>query len=676
MLQGLSPELPYSSPQSVNFVPPTWPPKDDFPVIIDENGSVVSRYGDSIWNLTPWLGKVGQINFRDGKNRKNTLTISKGNAALLRLIVASWLYTSGSINSGRTLLSKFEQILPLFNHCSENNILASDLYRFPLLLAELPKNIRPYNATPLVNMLHDLWEKRELLGFRILDTNQIRELAKCFPVHQKKQTNYIPPRIWSYQVTRLRNALDDFLLHQEAIIACYNYCLGAYAEASGSLEMACQTPPTLDLAPFTKKYRPVKADITDPKYDTFVDVAKNFGIYDLIKRWLQEVEINGILTFGQYFSFITLVGTAYIVNFTLMRIDETLSLRTDCLSTEIDPLTSEEIHIIRGETTKTMRDDDACWITSPSVAIAISAMSTVANLRIAAAVPNPDVHLSEEDIRSPYLILRPYEPWRAKSRQISQPMHIRPSIQHYSAALTRNPKLLDPAEMTIGPADIEIARNITPGIDTSIFSIGKPWPLAWHQLRRTGAVNMLASGLVTDASLQYQLKHVSRTMTRYYASGYYSAAFKLNGEARTEYIREMYDMVARDLSSLRSERFVSPHGEKRKVQLLNLIALKTHAQLVISAKAGKAPYRATILGGCANPVPCPYGGIDCIVHCAGGHGRPACDHALYDRNSLPKLIRLKDETTRRFEISEPDSPLRSALDYQLTALETVLHAIS
>ncbi|HDS1696894.1 MULTISPECIES: site-specific integrase [Pseudomonas] len=473
---------------------------------------------------------------------------------------------------------------------------------------------------------------------------------------------------------RLRLALDEFLRHKEAITACYNYCLELYSAASGSLAKACQNPPIEKDAPLTRKYRPVNTPANSQEYMIFTDVAKKFGIYDLLDEWIGHKQ--GIGVFSQYFAFITTVGTAYIVNFTMMRIDETHSLRTDCFSSETDPSTNEKIYIIKGETTKTLQDDDARWITSPSVAVAVEAMTIVAHLKTIAAKANPDVSLTEEDVTNPYLILRPYEPWRKQSRNISQPTKIRPAPKNYSTAVGKMKKLFNPKELEITPDDFEVARRITPDINPETFRIGEPWPLAWHQLRRTGAVNMLASGLVTDASLQYQLKHVSRTMTRYYASGYYSASFKLNGEARSEYIREMYVNAAREISSLRSERFVSPHGEKRKKQLFNLIAVKDHTELVRAAKQGNLPYRATILGGCANPAPCSYGGIDCIVHCAGGDGSPACEHALYDRSSVKKLLILKNETEQRLRSSTDGSPLRTALEYQITALDNVLHAIT
>ncbi|UOO89776.1 hypothetical protein LVJ82_01955 [Vitreoscilla massiliensis] len=50
------------------------------------------------------------------------------------------------------------------------------------------------------------------------------------------------------------------------------------------------------------------------------------------------------------------------------------------------------------------------------------------------------------------------------------------------------PKLFDGKELTITEADLEMANRMTFGLDPEKFAVGKVWPLAWHQLRRTGAV--------------------------------------------------------------------------------------------------------------------------------------------------------------------------------------------
>ncbi|MEH6710564.1 MAG: hypothetical protein V7733_05080 [Paraglaciecola polaris] len=187
---------------------------------------------------------------------------------------------------------------------------------------------------------------------------------------------------------------------------------------------------------------------------------------------------------------------------------------------------------------------------------------------------------------------------------------------------------------------------------------------------------MLASGLVSEAYLQYQLKHASRAMSQYYGKNYYRLKEPLNDEARGYYLREMYQAMVREFKSLQSDQYVSPHGEKRKDQILHEISEKDHKQLIDAAKAGRISYRQTFLGGCANSgPPCPLGGISNISSCMGfGAGSP-CPSALLDTAKLPLIKQLKSTVTLQLQGAEVDSPLHESLQAQLETAERAIHVI-
>ena len=48
---GLAIDTSLVSSTAQNYRPKTWPPHRDFPIIIDADGKVVSRYGDPTWIL-------------------------------------------------------------------------------------------------------------------------------------------------------------------------------------------------------------------------------------------------------------------------------------------------------------------------------------------------------------------------------------------------------------------------------------------------------------------------------------------------------------------------------------------------------------------------------------------------------------------------------------------------
>src|SRR5450830_791334 len=225
---GLAIESPLVIPSAPNYRPPCWPPTLDWPVIIVANGDVVSRWGDSTWRLYPWARKSVTLNFGDGSIKKMATPINPENANLFRIITGWRLYVHNGARGYRALKSRFDQMRRLFALCAQEGILASDLSRFPRVVDRIPKIIQSSRSWEFLALLHELYERRESLGFILLDRGKIARLTASVPEHQTRQTPYIPPRIWNYQISRLRECLDDFLAHREQVEKCFCFCLDAY----------------------------------------------------------------------------------------------------------------------------------------------------------------------------------------------------------------------------------------------------------------------------------------------------------------------------------------------------------------------------------------------------------------------------------------------------------------
>lgn len=674
-ITGIKIEQSNLTPESDNFIPPSWPPPKNFPVVIDSQGTVISRFGDSVWHLTPWAGRVLTMNFGDGPCRSNCPTISKENAKIFREITALWLYGIDGAKTVNGLTLRFDVMRSFFVFCSKNRIKASNLMNFPELIDALPENMRPSSARYFLLLLHDIWENRALLNLVILDPSHLQKLTCSMSKYESGQTPYIPPRIWVYQLNRLSQFLDDFIKHQKNIEDCFHFMINAYAHNLGTLSAACTKKIPSSHSPFFHSSSTVNGNRSGRTYHgQFSFTAERFGLLELLNRWTSNIEILGPKSISSYFNLATLVGMAYIANFSLMRIDEIRFLRSNCLSVDHNEEYSEDIYLLHGTTTKTITDDNACWITSPSVKKAITVMQCIAKLRLLPAQANSNIDISKDETDNPYLLLRTYEPWRIRS-EINYSMSIRPTVPAYGSLIHRYPKLFDVENLRITETDLQIARLITPSLDPNTFSIGNIWPLGWHQLRRTGAVNMTASGLVSDNSVQYQLKHAARTMSRYYSQGFYHVKLKLNGEARNEYVKTMYEVVATSFKLLQDERFISPHGDKRKCQILNLVTEKDHQSLIVAAKAGTISYRDTIFGVCVASFACPYGGFENITYCGGGNGQPPCKDSLYDKNKVETLNKLEATISNRIKSIEIDSPLHYSLLEQKLAVENILDAL-
>ncbi|MEJ6818051.1 hypothetical protein PseuLF5_13700 [Pseudomonas sp. LF-5] len=400
-----------------------------------------------------------------------------------------------------------------------------------------------------------------------------------------------------------------------------------------------------------------------------------FGVAELLKKWVIpdgedfDGRGRGIITLSKFFSMANASCLAYILNFSLMRISEAWSLTVDCLEIENDDVVGT-IHILKGVTTKTINDDDARWITSPNVAKAVEVATCVAELRSMCEKSNSKIVDSQSLRTKQFLFVRSQEPWAGMSQQIRGVRHIPPS---YSTFLDYFPKLLNTSELIVTTKDMEIAKLITPTLDSSRIREGEIWPLAWHQLRRTGAVNMQASGLVSDSSIQYQLKHRTRAMSRYYGRGY--SHLRLSQSARAQFIQTMYEILAREMQTLQLPRFISPYGSERKNQILRTVSESDHKKLMDAAKKGQISWRMTLLGGCTYKGFCEYGGVDNIARCCGGDGKGPCPELLIDKSNRGKIIQYRNLVDERISSTTGNSPYKQALHAQKLSVENALKII-
>lgn len=667
---GLGLGADWISPSSPAYRPSTWPPQRDWPVSIDREGTVLSRWGDSVWDLTPFAGTIFKLNFGDGPVCQAD-SLDSTNADILRLAITWRIWGHRSVKAYGTLQASFTQLRAVMALCSKNGIAATDLMRFPKVFEQLPKVIAPSRFESTITELHRLYDSRHILGFVILDLAGLQRLAGANPGHDTVQTPYIPPRIWVYQVKRLRECLDDFLAHRMQVEACFNACLNAYVHNYGSIEAALAPGKSRDKQPFNQN----SGVRTNCVYlGPFLETANKFELTPLFVKWLGTDPNQGVslVAFSAYLTVVTFAAMAYIANFTLQRKEEIASLRASCLIWENDEKLGR-VAIICGETTKTASDSDARWVASPSVEYAVTAMTVIARLRMACDSVNPAISPTQADIEDPYLVSTPTEPWGTGSGK-AVPYYIRSEVVSIIEHTERLPLFFDAGQMRITEDDLKIARQLTPNLPEDKFRVGAVWPLAWHQYRRTGAVNMFSSGLISDSSMQHQMKHCSRLMPLYYGRGY--TRLHLNEKVEATVISAMYSAMARQLQTAVGERFKSPYSDQHKQSLeVNIINSKDANALARWAKQGKVSYREHRLGGCMKAGACEYGGIESIARCAGGDTGKPCSDVLFDESKASQvqdgLLRLVAEMSRLPE----DSPRYRALLTERRAMENYLNVI-
>ena len=658
-----------------SYRPTSWPPPLDWVISEDENGDIVSRWGDPVWDFSHWARRRARFNFETAHPGTRNIPLDRNNANLLRLVVTWRLWGPRPLNSINSFRSFFRRMRRIFELCTFNNIQASRLSRYPKLLEQVAKGIDKSTYGATIADLHRLYDAREKLGFVLIDASGIARLAAAQPAHESQQIAYIPPRLWVYQAQRLRLCLDEYLLNSDNFRACYNFCLDAYERNFGSLANALTLPSKKynNRQPFQRPRSARHGQINGCQYfGKFEEIAERFNIAELLRRWVGQRESGlDVRQLSAYLSLVQYAGLAYTANFTLQRINEITLLRADCLTWEEDP-NFGRIPIVRGETSKTVVDSDACWLASPSVKVAIDAMSSVAFLRMRCVAANPLVSPTCGDQKNPFLFDRVAEPWTSG---LHLPYLIRRNPRSYRLVYDDFPKLFELAEMVIRKEDLEIAMRVTPGLSAKKgFLVGKPWPWSWHQLRRTGAVNMFASGLISDSTVQFQLKHSTPLMSLYYGQGH--GNLLLNKEVEALVIQSMYQSMALAAQQVEGDHFVSPHGHTRKIQIMeNLLSQKSVSRLASAASKGEISFRVIRLGACTKRGVCDYGGIESVARCAGGDGRAPCADVLYDKNHRHSVAEELTQVERELIRCSDGGPRQKALEAERRGLENFLDAI-
>lgn len=661
------------TPTHQSFRPPHWPPPTDWPVSFDANGNVLSTWGQPRWDFSYWAGRTLILDFAGGRHASSGKPLSLENQEVLRLLTTWMMWGPRGPGSWNTLKGNFYLVRRLAVLCEQQGISLRDLERYPLVINKAA-NLAPSSQerSQMLLVLDRLQQGKDVLGLCVLGQSGLANLAQAYlnnPLDDEtEQTAYIPPRIWFYQNRRLRECLEDFLNHENDIKSLYQFCVDGYAVANSfPVNAALSDKEKKGVSPFDS----TRAG----KYylGTFSDAATNYRVNELLNKWVgrRGGEPLTIKQFSGYLSLVQIAAITFIANFTLQRKEEAAELRADCLLWENDSIVGR-VAVIRGETTKTDPDSDARWPTSPSVEIAVQAAASVASLRMSCALSIPEMLCTAYDVQNPYLLHAATDPWTPSSSGV-KPYSIRPQMPNYRAILKRFPKLMDMGVLRITEDDLVKARMFTPNLDKGgEFAVGNVWPLAHHQLRRTGGVNMFASGLVSDGSVQVTMKHLTLLQSAYYGQNFSKVRFNEDIEGITNAAK--YEVMAKQIEALVSERFVSPLGASRKEELVvNLISEKNFRGLVKAAEKGEVSFRETRLGGCTKRGHCDYGGIESIARCAGGDGDKPCRESIFDKAKRPAIQLSIEKVENRLQSVTPGSPRAKALHNELSGMRNFLN---
>jgi len=192
--------------------------------------------------------------------------------------------------------------------------------------------------------------------------------------------------------------------------------------------------------------------------------------------------------------------------------------------------------------------------------------------------------------------------------------------------------------------------------DRDGIEIGKRWPLAMHQLRRSLSVYAHRSGMVTLPALKAQLQHITDEMRMYYADGW-SRAVNLVFErdhfshewnaAKTE--STYFGLMGALQIAFDGQDVLFGLGAQRMAQV---ISGRSREQTIALIKNGTIAYRETVLGGCVNTQECKTMPLDPInFECLESN----CVNIVVHSKRLEMVIRTQENVVAQLVRDESGS---------------------
>lgn len=225
----------------------------------------------------------------------------------------------------------------------------------------------------------------------------------------------------------------------------------------------------------------------------------------------------------------------------------------------------------------------------------------------------------------------------------------------------------------IEPEDIEELDRLelSRGWTRDGIQVGKRWPLAFHQLRRSLAVYAHRSGMVSLPALKMQLQHITQEMSSYYSEGF-SRAVNLvfdkkhfSHEWQASKTESSYFSYA--FGVLFSDDTLLGQGAQR---MAKTVESRSRLDTLRLFEENKLAYRETTLGGCVSTDVCETDPLEPIpYHCLETN----CVSQVVFGKRLDHVIKHQEIVTATLEREEAGS-----VEHRLEArhLEVLLKASS
>jgi len=608
-------------------------PNDDH-VISWHNGIVLSRYGDDVWDLSPYGKKDSKMNFASIIGEVQKKEAKRLSFLYLTYGTGKGKTLPGGITATKVFMSTIKPLAEYAQHasCTVNDILENKKHlRYHILKTIKDNPHRAKNLQTILSLLENISTERS--GFRYkkdkTNTKLLNVLIRKYN-DSLEQTLLIPISIYASaaksrwkHIAFIENHLDKLI---EFVIAYSEHKAFGY-----SLENTSKLS----------------------KEEQLFHVPWNEAVlkYD-IEELFDEYQINNRSEFHRFITMLQGTCRHLIHQYTGMRNSECSKLSHDCWRERTTEMPSR----IFGKETKLHGvPTQQVWITHDEIKRVVDLLNAIGEPMRNKVCPQVD---------KPPLMIKPS-------------LLITPEISnlYYDAVavgrLSKEGKKNFDDELPLNIEGITITKEHIEELSCvddrdwnkhDWVRVGEKWRFTSHQYRRSLAVYALGSGLVSLHAIKEQFGHLIAAMTAYYGNGNKSAR-KLDGSI------DERNHIARYMLSIKHEmKFYSyrknvllsktPLWGANGLHLAKHIVAKTpeereivmrdSSKLKAKFKKGLIDFQDTAMGGCLNSQCAKFLLPDFFISCKG------CEKAIHKLEKIERLAEKQRQVSMRWADIHPD----------------------
>ncbi|MBB1294629.1 MULTISPECIES: integrase [unclassified Pseudoalteromonas] len=496
-----------------------WDNLNKTPVMIDQDGNVLSHFGDQTWDVTHYIDVKIVSKKRASFTHLTTISLLQEQ----KLLAFLGLFAVGTLRQGATIktttfLERNLNLTQVYKYIESIKADSICVLNHPIQFSrfcEYLKSLKmsgPYISKLIValNWIQAV-RKQTPIKLSLPLTTSITELGRqlgCPTKLESEQFYAIPSRLMQLIYSKAIEYIDTYYPIRDTLLAIQTEQQDNYEIGKAVVDRKIKTGQWNWLTSNSPHY---KAEITKAKPQKPTDILQSYA---------SNIEIKGLIPlkiteFDWLYSHILMCCFLVCGAFSGMRRSELYGLHSDSFKTlKLKEQTFYSLQSMHSKMTPAV-PEKAEWLTSPIAGKAIELASALTqNMRIQLMLS--DDRLDNERASSIWLVQK------LKSRTpniFTGP----PFVKHYQ-------RLVKEAGAIVNEQDYEEFKLLNPNLNIHAYKqkiiVGKPWALTTHQLRRTFAVFGKRYNLLSDVAIKQQYKHIYLPMSQWYSEGGVAAKIK------------------------------------------------------------------------------------------------------------------------------------------------------